>query len=371
MKKALIVILAIALVGFVATFFAFRQGVEEPDAVLIHFAAQSAIEADTPQEAIAIQTEFLMQSFEYMDTARRERDNALQLFVYLIIFTLTITSILLYLYYKQRILAPFYKLQSFASRVASGNLDIPLEMDKSNLFGAFTESFDLMREELRIAKENEYKANQSKKELVASLSHDIKTPLASIKSGVELLLVKASSDKEKEMFNSINVKLEQIDDLVTNMFHATLEEMQALSVTPIEILSTEIPNLLRGADYNKKTSSFRVPNCIVLADLMRLRQVFDNVISNSYKYANTSIAISALIEEQYLIIDIQDFGSGVLEEELPLLFNKFYRGKNTEKLSGYGLGLYISKYFMTEMLGGIECYNNSDGFAVRLLLKLA
>jgi len=371
MKKPLIAIAAIVLVGFIATFFAFRADVPAPDSVAIHFAIQMAMESDSEQEAALMQTIFLTQAFEEMDATRRGRDNTLQIFMYLIICAFAIAGVLLHLYYQRKILTPFRKLQSLASRIAAGNLDIPLEMDESNLFGAFTESFDLLRDELKTAKENEYKANQSKKELVATLSHDIKTPVASIKSSMELLLAKTKDENEKKRFNSINAKLEQIDDLVTNMFHATLEELQVLRVTPTEILSTEIPHLIHSADYSGKVKPFSVPSCIVLADQMRLQQVFDNIISNSYKYADTDIAVTAFIDEEFLVIDVQDFGAGVSEEELPLLTGKFYRGKNTEKTKGYGLGLHISKYFMEQMQGGIDCENCDGGFVVRLLLRLA
>lgn len=83
-------------------------------------------------------------------------------------------------YLNRRVIKPFSKMKGFAERVAGGNLDIPLEMDKGNLFGAFTESFDIMRSELKKARIAEAKANASKKELVAKLSHDIKTPVAGL-----------------------------------------------------------------------------------------------------------------------------------------------------------------------------------------------
>ena len=89
-----------------------------------------------------------------------------------------------YMYYTM--IRPFRKLKGFAERIAGGNLDIPLEMDKKNLFGAFTESFDIMRSELKKARIAEAQANASKKELVAKLSHDIKTPVASIKAVSEV-----------------------------------------------------------------------------------------------------------------------------------------------------------------------------------------
>ena len=98
--------------------------------------------------------------------------------------------------------------------------------------------------------------------------------------------------------------------------------------------------------------------------------MFDNVISNSYKYADTDIYVEASISGEFLVIDVQDFGSGVPDEELPLLFNKFYRGKDTEKSVGYGLGLYLSRYFMEQMSGEVTCENCGDGFVVKLKLRL-
>ncbi len=66
-----------------------------------------------------------------------------------------------------------------------------------------------------------------------------------------------------------------------------------------------------------------------------------------------------------------DYGKGIGGDELPLLFNKFYRGNNVEGQSGSGLGLYISKYFMYHMHGDIACHNREDGFTVTLKIKLA
>jgi signal transduction histidine kinase len=372
MRKFLVVIIIIFLIGTVGIFLAFRGGVQAiPDTVFINDAVVTAFQSEDATEAVVTLTEQLGQAFEDVNAAQRIRDNTLQVFLYVILFTFVALSLALFLYYDRVVLKPFRKLQSFARQIASGNLDIPLEMDKSNLFGAFTESFDLMREELHLAKENERKANQSKKELVASLSHDIKTPVASIKAITELMTVKASNIKDKHHLDTIYAKAEQINVLITNMFHATLEELQAIEVSPVEMQSTEIPNIISNADYSGRVNPFDVPSCLVMADLLRLQQVFDNVISNSYKYADTDISISAMIEGPYLSIDIQDYGMGVPEEELPLLCNKFYRGKNIEKSGGYGLGLFLSKYFMEQMSGELHCENHPDGFVVKILLKLA
>lgn len=131
-----------------------------------------------------------------------------------------------YLYLS--VIRPFRKLKGFAERVAGGNLDMPLAMDRHNLFGAFTESFDIMRSELKKARLAEAQAQQSKKELVAKLSHDIKTPVASIKAVSEVGLAVATTEKDKANYTQIMGKADQINKLVTNLFTATLENCNNL-----------------------------------------------------------------------------------------------------------------------------------------------
>jgi signal transduction histidine kinase len=109
----------------------------------------------------------------------------------------------------------------------------------------------------------------------------------------------------------------------------------------------------------------------VLADPVRLSQLFDNVIGNSYKYAGTDIEIESGFDDDFLTIRMRDFGRGVSKSDLPGLFHKFYRGDNAKEKKGYGLGLYISKYLINKMGGDIICENLEDGFLVIILLKLA
>ena len=273
-------------------------------------------------------------------------------------------------YLQKNIIRPFHKMQSFASEVAAGKFDVPLNMDKNHLFGAFTESFDIMREELLVARESERKANESKKELVASLSHDIKTPLASIKAMAEVLCVRNPEPAVVTKLEMINGKADQIEALINNLFHATLEEIQELKVQSVAIESTQAAGLLRNADFNHQIQEFYIQECLVEADPLRLQQVFDNLIHNSYKYANTKITIETYIEGEYLCIIIKDSGTGVSDEELPLLKQKYFRGTNSGGKSGAGIGLYISDYFMKKMNGFLELENETTGFKAIVGCKL-
>ena len=275
------------------------------------------------------------------------------------------------IYLNHSIIKPFHKLEGFAERVAGGNLDIPLEMDRHNLFGAFTESFDIMRAQLKKAQIAEAEANASKKELVAKLSHDIKTPVASIKAASEVGAALTSDEKIKDNYTQIIRKTDQINTLVTELFTATLEELQQLSVMPTDIESNELGILFESADYLHRAIIPDIPDCLIYADRLRLQQVFDNIFVNSYKYANTKIDITLRRDDDNLAVVIEDYGGGVETEELPILKEKFKRGSNAKNLDGAGLGLYISEYFMKQMQGQLKIENGKHGLKVTVSISLS
>ena len=275
-----------------------------------------------------------------------------------------------YIYLEHTVIKPFKKLNSFASRVAEGNLDMPLEMDKGHVFGEFTESFDIMRSELKKARIAEKKASDEKKEMVAKLSHDIKTPVASIKSTSEIGYEVTKEERAKEMFGIINDKTDQIKSLVDNLFNSSVQDITEIAVNPGNYESEDITSLIRKSDYLKKAGDFTIPSCNVYMDKLRLQQVFDNIFMNSYKYADTSIDVRCEISGDYLVIRVADKGPGVKDEEIPLLKEKYKRGSNSSDKEGAGLGLYLTDYFMEKMDGKLGLRNLDPGFEVSVYLSL-
>ena len=270
------------------------------------------------------------------------------------------------LHQTRTIVRPFRELEGFASRVAQGDLDLPLPMDEEHRFGAFTESFDLMREQLAAARAAERAADLSKKELVASLSHDVLTPVASIKVIAELHEAKHGPTSE---MTTILGKADQIQLLVTNLFSATLEDLQRLRVEVIDVPSPQIAAMMKEADYLGKLTSVTVPDCVVRADPLRLRQVIDNLLGNSYKYAGTSIDMSSCFEAGFLVLRLSDHGPGVADGELGLLTRKYFRGADVAGQPGSGLGLYLSAHFLHEM-GGSLAFESPPGFTAIIRLAL-
>ncbi len=274
-----------------------------------------------------------------------------------------------YVYIDMKVVKPFKKLNSFATRVAEGNLDLPLTMDKGHVFGEFTEAFDLMRTELKKARAAEKKASDDKKEMVAKLSHDIKTPVASIKSTSEIGFEVTKEERTKEMFNVINVKTDQIKSLVDNLFNSSVQDVTEIAVNPGAYESDYITTLIKNSDYMNKAGGFKIPDCTVYMDKLRMQQVFDNIFMNSYKYADTVMKVSAELQEEYLVIKISDEGPGVKPEELPLLKEKYKRGSNSESKDGAGLGLYLANYFMEKMDGKLELKNLEKGLETAVFLR--
>ena len=272
-------------------------------------------------------------------------------------------------YIASRILKPFGKLRDFADEVAHGNLDKPLEMNTGNYFGAFTESFDMMRNELKRSKEREDKLIQSRRDMVAQLSHDIKTPVASIIATSEVLKAKLS-DKASDKLDVIIEKATQLAALSDELNGITKNEIDKLTVDCETVSSDELQEMIKNADYNGLIKDFELPDALVLIDRSRMKQVIDNVISNSYKYAGTEIEINVSISSEFLIVRIKDKGPGVKKEELKNICDKYVRGSEAGDKEGAGLGLYTARQLMTAMNGDFQV-NSEYGEYFEVMLVIA
>ncbi|MCR5543559.1 MAG: HAMP domain-containing histidine kinase [Eubacterium sp.] len=296
-------------------------------------------------------------------------------------------------------LRPMREMEKVADQIAKGNLDAPLPVHVGNVFGNFAESFDLMREELKRSKEKEIDAERAKRELVAELSHDLKTPVATIQATCEVLdmtcrkkideLEKSGKeevpytreDLEKIMEKNgyLMSKSETINSIVQNVFRATLDDMEELEINLSEERSDRIEKFIVNLkDYGNVILDNHIPECLVYMDPLRMEQVVDNIIGNSYKYAGTDIHVkfeevkdSAPTGERqgnFIKVTIRDSGAGVPEDELPLVVEKYYRGKTVKEKQGYGLGMYLVNNYMEKQGGGMQYYND-NGFVVELFVK--
>ena len=280
--------------------------------------------------------------------------------------------ILVFAYIYFAILRPFDKLKVFASEIAAGNFDIPLNYERSNYFGKFTWAFDSMRSEIIKARRCEAEAIENNKTVIASLSHDIKTPIASINAYAEALEanIDSSYDERSKYLNVIMNKALEVKKLTDDLFLHSVSELDKISfmeekINIVDMIKNSINDFKANTTINFKSN---LNEAYTLADRMRMSQIFENIFNNSIKYANTNIDVELEDSNEYYLVSIRDYGKGIADEDLPFIFEKFYRGKNATGKNGTGLGLYIVKYMIEKMGGKVDLISN-DGLCVKLFFK--
>ena len=274
----------------------------------------------------------------------------------------------------RRVVAPFRRLEAFAHRVARGDLDRALPMDRGNVFGAWSESFDLMRIELRAAREREQEARASKERLVADIGHDIRTPLATITATAELIRATTADAGQDERLALVVRQAHRIDSLVTDLVRTHGAEDPALALAPVELPAERLAPIITECDHRRLVDLAPLPDALVRLDPGRFAQVVGNVVANSYKYAGTRIDATARVlpDEPFLELRLADHGPGAPEAELALLTRRGHRGPNAAGTPGQGLGLHTAADLMERMGGGLDLSLGDDGgLVVALLVPLA
>lgn len=279
-----------------------------------------------------------------------------------------------YTYFQ--IIHPFVKLNEYAGELAKGNFDVMLKYERTNYFGAFTWAFDHMRREITKARACEKEAIDNNKTVIATLSHDIKTPIASIRAYAEGLDANLDSNVERRRryISVIMNKCDEVTKLTNDLFLHSLADLDKLKMNlePTNI-SEVIAKTVEEMSIDKKDIVIKddIIDSMVLLDRKRFVQVLENLVNNSRKYASGSkIEISTRLENKEYIISVRDFGNGIPDEDLPFIFEKFYRGKNVQNEQGSGLGLYIVKYIMEQMEGNVTLQNTEKGLDVILNIPI-
>lgn len=310
---------------------------------------------------------------ELSSSERPEQDNNTSVYMMCGVCILFIFSVFGYIYYA--VLRPFEKLSEFADSIAKGDFDIPLNYERSDYFGKFTWAFDCMRCEIKNARACEKESIENNKTVIAELSHDIRTPIASIRAYAEGIEAGMASDPEKmaKYLNVIMKKCDEVKTLTDDMLIHSVSDMERLEIRKEKIALAEfIKNIVSEYDTRLKIN-LDLPDdeLYINGDRNRTAQVFGNIIGNTIKYAGTDMDISLSKKGDCAEISFRDHGKGIPDEELPFIFEKFYRGTKTKSENGAGLGLYIVKYIMNRYGGGVFAENLSDGFVVRLLIPLS
>ena len=288
------------------------------------------------------------------------------------LFAIIILIILTYILLKKDILLPLASLNESARRILNGDFSYEIHYDYDTEMGLFCHDFEAMRDELKFSKEKEISIKVSEKELLACLSHDIKTPLTAIHgyvSGIKDGIVKDKVGIEKYCTIILN-RVKMLSKLLEDILEHSKAELNKMNISLVEFYCgdffKDILDDLSVEITSKKIrfiSPDKIPNLLINADKKRLSQVMYNLVSNSIKYSKEDGSISIYFEKtgKYLNVYIKDTGIGISTADIPFIFSKFYRAEKcrNQNIPGSGLGLSISKYIVEAHGGFINCVESS------------
>jgi signal transduction histidine kinase len=218
-----------------------------------------------------------------------------------------------------------------------------------------------LSKELKLVNEQLKRVDEMKDEFLYTVTHEIRTPLTSIRALSEILQDNPDiSNEEKNTYLDAVVKeTERLSHLITQVLNLERYESgrQSLKLSMVD-MNEMIADIISSVDSLKREKSltihYAVPSLPMLElDRDLMHQVVYNLLTNAIKFAQSQITISATIQKQHILFSIQDDGIGIENEWQELVFDKFFQAQNQtlKKPEGSGLGLAISKRIM-EMHGG-------------------
>lgn len=268
-----------------------------------------------------------------------------------------ITNIVMSYMFSRTILQPVAQLKKAAFEISSGNLDCEIVEDGDDEIRELCHDFEIMRLQLKDSVRMKVQYDDNRKMLVSSISHDLKTPITSIKGYVEGILdgIADNPKKREEYLKTIYSKAGYIDAMIDDLLlYSRLE----LNQIPFNFEQTDVIEyfnycISENADELEKVNikiglkDHLVQSKYVMIDRERMRRVVMNIIDNSRKYMgkdNGEININLRETNSSIIIEIRDNGIGIGKNDINRIFDRFYRADSARSgAKGSGLGLAIAK----------------------------
>ncbi|MGN1419549.1 MAG: sensor histidine kinase [Acutalibacteraceae bacterium] len=296
-------------------------------------------------------------------------------FILLVIIFVHFSSKLLYKAIFDRVEYSLNILIDGVNKISEGNLEYRIEYDRNDEFKPICDDFNKMAQKLSESVEKVQKQEQNRKEIMMSITHDIFSPLTSIKAYVEGIENGIASNEEtkKKYLDTIKAKTEQIEKMVSQLLLYSKLEFDELAENPQKInLRHFLNDFIRvyDSEYAVKNVQLSVEadsDIFIRADRDLLTRMLTNILDNSAKYSNKPIVhvlISLTKEDGNCILSIEDDGPGVAQNSLEHIFEVFYRSDaaRNQTANGSGIGLSIVSNIVTKnMHGKINAENVPTG----------
>ncbi len=297
------------------------------------------------------------------------------LFIILVVVGVYILSKFFYKSIFKRLKFSLDSLSNGVEKVSDGNLDYQIVYEMNDEFKPICDKFNLMTDKLKESIELIQKQEKIRKEIIMSISHDIFSPLTSIKAyceGIENGIASTEETKQKYL-EVIKSKANQIESIVSQLLLYSKLEYEDFAPNNEKVnLAEFLENYIKtvDADYSLKNIQISIEKnekSVVYADRALLSRLFTNIIDNSGKYSDKPvchISFSLKAKENSCIISICDDGPGVPQDNIEHIFEVFYRSDSARNKTnmGSGIGLSIVNNIVTKSLNGnIKAQNRTSG----------
>ena len=286
---------------------------------------------------------------------------------------------------RRMIINPVDTLKMAAQHIQAGDLNFQVHQHTNDELGELSQAFEEMRLRLKTSIEQQQKIEQNRRELVANISHDLRSPIATIKGYTEGILKGIAHTPKQQMkyLQIIYQRLDELDQLIDQLFFYSKLDLQQVPFHFEKVdIDQYLQNFLLEMDQVYKHEQIKVHYRYfpkypiqVMMDPLQINRVCNNIVDNSLKYSNKGdLKIEITVHElaDQVQICFQDNGPGIDPNTLPQIFERFYRGdpSRNRKIKGSGLGLSIAKQIVEEHQGTISASSKPNrGTTILFTLK--
>ncbi len=306
-----------------------------------------------------------------------------------IIVILLLTSVLLTTWIGNSIFKPIDELNIAMQHIKDGNFDymLPTDVKEKGEIGAMYRNYEDMRLRLKESADEKIEREKQNKELISNISHDLKTPITAIKGYSQGLLEGVAANPEKQM-KYVRIIYNKANDMNNLINELTLYSSIDNNRIPYNFVKLNVGDYFGdcieeiGADLESKSiklnySNLTSPQTQIVADPEQIKRVVNNIVSNSVKYLERDdgtgqIDIRILDEIDSIRVELEDNGKGIAQQDIPNIFDRFYRtdASRNSKQGGSGIGLSIVKKIIEDHGGYIWATSHEgEGTCMHFVLR--
>lgn len=330
--------------------------------------------------SVIIMFSFLFVSYLYMVLP----NNVILLLSLITIFSSLLSSYIHYLFTKP-IESSIQLLVKQSQQIAEGHFEGSLPVKGPTEIKELTQQFNVMNTRLNEAFKQIKKTEASRRELVANISHDLRTPMSSIKAFVSAIEDGVVNDDVtfKRYLTTISLETERLDSLIQQLFQLSLLDSGAIKLTRQRTNIDELLlSVLQHEQIHLEKKNLKIdidlPNQIpaIYVDLHYFQKLLFNLLDNAIRFSKVDGTIKVKVvsrADHMLEISLRDYGDGIDKEELPHIFERTYRVEKSRNLQfgGAGLGLAIAKTIVESHQGTIAASSEpGKGSTFTLLVPL-